>query len=129
MFESCRNCGQPRKKGMSVCDCGYDYEAQASEIPAGSMPDDYTHTQNINALPTVGIIMILVGSTLMLFAYFGYDVSVETKNMMGEPIILVERIVNLQLLQNQLMIFQGSCTIILMGCLIACTGWLLSQNV
>lgn len=113
---------------MSVCECGYDYEAETSVIPAGSLPDDYNYAQNMNALPAVGIIIILVGATLMLFAYFGYDVSIEAKNMMGEPNILADRIVNLQLLQNQIMLFQASCTIILMGCLIACTGWQRGAN-
>lgn len=122
MFQSCRNCGQPRKKGMSVCVCGYDYDAKASEVHTESKSDNEASLQGMHPLATFGLVLICAGTFLMLFAYFGYGVTVDG------PEILDGEIINIGLLQNQLMLFQGSCTIILVGSLLACTGWLLRKS-
>ena len=75
-------------------------------------------TQNGSALITVGWVAVILGVMLILIAAFGYDVGVESGT------IDADRVINIGLLQNQLMLFQFGCAILILGTLTACTGWL-----
>lgn len=124
-MKNCPMCSKEFPDSVPACGCGYAFSTLAGDSTAVPLTEETAAEEGLGTLSIAGALMTIVGGAITALS-FGMKTSVATDVPYGSGILegltRSSEVVNIGLLQQQTMVFQGGVALAFAGVMYLAAG-------